>query len=258
MQDEAIMDFLKYSYESRFKNKKLKKDLKEYEDLVSWYFNDKDEKRDIIVCAHKAYDDIKRNLKGIGAVDSEKKKVYRGKVENYIKESIEKLVSEKPDFDEWHDGVCNGIISLTDEQGINEHLNKKGIEFTYGLAQKWLNMTLKYALIMKLDIKLPVKDLHVPVDRYILRAASEEKTTEYGLGILLPYKHISSESPVYGKYSDEKTKPWSKWGDEDEDKVYKKFQEDIKKAIGETKFSSPIEWEGPAWLYIAKKKKKNK
>lgn len=253
MEDKVIMNFLNESYESRLKGRERKIASDNYCGLVSWYFNlGKNQEDALVVCARKAYDDFKRNLVGIGEAPARMKKNYRSAVEHYIKERIEGLQTDGQDFNTWHNDVCNGIIFLTKEHGIDQYLDhSKNICFTYGLAQKWLNMTLKYALIMKLDneINLPIKDLHVPVDRYILQAASKEKSKEfqYGLGIQVPYRHASGETPLYGKYSEEKTMPWSKWEPED----YKKFQEDIKTAIKETKFSTPIEWEGEAWIAIA-------
>lgn len=60
------------------------------------------------------------------------------------------------------------------------------------------------------------------------------------------------ELPAKGPYSDEKTKPWSKWSEEE----YDDFQEELKKRIKD-KFPGtvPIEWEGSAWIEIAKKRK---
>lgn len=53
-------------------------------------------------------------------------------------------------------------------------------------------------------------------------------------------------------YSDEKTKPWSKWNESD----YDEFQQDLRKEI-KNKYpeSTSLEWEGPAWIEIAKLEK---
>lgn len=62
-------------------------------------------------------------------------------------------------FDQWHYGV---YVSLKQEDET----------ITYGIAQKWINMTLKYLwLIGDEDITKIKSSLHVPVDRYILMAA---------------------------------------------------------------------------------------
>ena len=63
-------------------------------------------------------------------------------------------------YDSWHRSVSDKIKRLYSEQGIR---------FTYGHAQKWINMTIKYLYMLETDTFTDVfKWLHVPLDNYIL------------------------------------------------------------------------------------------
>lgn len=56
-----------------------------------------------------------------------------------------------------------------DEQILKEN-------FTIGQAQKWVNMTLKYLwLLDALPDNIDKKDLHVPIDSYIIKIAYRKK-----------------------------------------------------------------------------------
>lgn len=152
--------------------------------------------------------------------------------------------SEKSDqeaFDTWHKKKCNIIIDLikTEKSEKYDYEIVKG--FTYGQAQKWLNMTLKYLWLFNLlPAGLDEKLLHVPVDSYIIDAVKAEPSSDikYGLGQKC---NIPS---------------WSKWADPDK---YKEYQNNIKTQVEQQfkeEFTSPIEWEGKAWIEQAEKRNK--
>lgn len=78
--------------------------------------------------------------------------------------------STQESFDKWYKKTCGKIIGCYD--GVNSN---KSI-FTYGNAQKWLNMALKYLWLLGAllnDIK--ENRLHTPIDSYILQEAVEFK-----------------------------------------------------------------------------------
>lgn len=234
MKKEDIMKFYKASYNGR----KTLTDISEYR---RWYFG-KDE-CEIRICAHRAYRDFCRRLAGI-AQNSDKQK-WREAVEEYIDKRIKELLSktdtDKKNFDIWHKDTCEGILKFSNDS-VFRNIPLK----TYGLAQKWLNMTLKYMIIMgkwEKDMKAIIPFLHVPVDSYIMEAASTE------LGILLYTKNHELQP-----YNKNQSMPWSKWK---KYVVYETFQEQIVKKL-EDKNISPIEWEGPAWIKIAEERKKKK
>jgi hypothetical protein len=102
------------------------------------------------------------------------------------------------------------------------------MDFSYGLAQKWLNITIKNMIVMeKWDSQLAkVKHyLHVPVDNYILDGARAD-----------------FEDIVTSK------KPWSKWNYEE----YKIFQKALRKKLNVT---PPIVWEFDVWVKMATREK---
>lgn len=140
--------------------------------------------------------------------------------------------TENKDFDDWHSKLCDSIVST-----YCKHLGKTEI-FTYGNAQKWVNMTIKYICILDLlndnhdyqdKIKNYMDDFHVPVDSYIIDAVKAEPCDKikYGLGLKC---NVPS---------------WSKW---DEPDKYEKYQEKIRKEVQQKFKKSPIEWEGKAWI----------
>ncbi|MBQ8791127.1 MAG: hypothetical protein IJZ51_07445 [Ruminiclostridium sp.] len=232
MVENYIEDFYTVSYNG----KKAFKSLDEYR---RWYFGA--DECEIRICVHRAYRDFCRLLRGI-AQNSDKQK-WREAVEKYIDKRIKELLSktdtDKDNFDIWHKETCEGILKFSN----NSVFRNIPLE-TYGLAQKWLNMTLKYMIIMgkwEKDMKAIIPFLHVPVDSYIMEAASTE------LGIMLYTKNHEPQP-----YNKNQSMLWSKWKKYD---VYNYFQEQIAIKLRE-KNITPIDWEGPAWIKIAKKRKK--
>ena len=73
-------------------------------------------------------------------------------------------ITSQESFDKWHEKTCGKIIDCYD--GVNSN---KSI-FTYGNAQKWLNMALKYLwLLGALPNDIKEERLHAPIDSYILQ-----------------------------------------------------------------------------------------
>ena len=100
---------------------------------------------------------------------------------------------------------------------------EKGIKLTYGQAQKWINMTIKYLYLFGgYTFDSVFEELHIPVDNYILDIANEK------VGI------------------DRPKKPWSKW----EEEQYRNYQNEIKSKIK----IAPLIWEFENWLDVAQNK----
>ncbi|MGN1195203.1 MAG: hypothetical protein ACI4SB_06945 [Acutalibacteraceae bacterium] len=222
---------------------------------------EKNHKSIVVLCAHRAYLDLARTVKfkytssqleSMSSRNStedkkaeakeykESKKQCIDSICEYICDCADKIPCRDVEFTEWHNNTCAEIIrkinQATYKTIISENNKIIEVDFTYGQAQKWLNMTLKYLWLLGL---LP-KDfdnnlLHVPIDSYIIEAAKANKEElPDGLGI---DKNKSETS-------------WSAWNDSE----YEEYQKAIKAAIdNDTKFGSPIEWEGKAWIEIAKK-----
>jgi len=185
--------------------------------LLNDYFGSSE--RTIEVCAQKAYKDLQRRLIGIGKVKSDLKQKFKNDIGRVIYNQINKLttVSNQLEFDTWHMITCEEMIKHA--QSYNLSPMRKDV-FRYGIAQKWLNMTLKYMLVMgKWDSLLnPVKEfLHAPVDDTIIRMASD-------LGVITPSMN-----------------GWSHWEQSD----YTSFQKELRQKIPDG--MSPIDWEFKVW-----------
>lgn len=208
-------------------------------------------------CADRAYLDLNRTLK-VKDKKTEAKEV-REQISDKLSEWINDWILneyEKPgyDYDRQHSKICRDIC--------RDICSCKEIIFTYGQAQKWLNMTMKYLVVIHAitDIKL-IKMLHIPVDSYILQAAWEEEDSgeDYTKKkIKFPLTERQRKDGKSGEFSDDKVVAWSKWdfnGDQSKEcKEYKDFQESIKDYLGDKEF--PLQWEGCAWIKVAKKRNK--
>ncbi len=233
------MEFLQYSYRGS-------KPLTGFEALCDWYFSSQE--REIKVCAHRAYRDFCRRLTGIGACDTQVKTDWRKDAEKMIADRIQDMLNHPVDtqdgFNDWHHKLCTDLIDMTNSADL-----KLRDGFSYGLAQKWVNMTLKNMMIMEgkwdAQLKAVTAYLHVPVDRYIIEAAWRMPD------VILPLNCSPEEKAKYRKsgYRDDKCIAWSKWEYPD----YKNFQQSLRKAL-ECEEKSPIQWEGSEWLKIAQKK----
>ena len=233
--NKKLMDFLLYSYFG-CERKELEQRGKEK-------------------CAYRAYLDLARTVKyAYSSTELEKAKfgsdayafavVQKDRIKficSKLIESIEGYPNHSGGFDTWHESKCAQII---DQMNAPYGDGKKGFlkaRFTYGQAQKWVNMTLKYLwLLDMLPNGLSEAELHVPVDSFILEALKEtQQFNTEGNKIT-----GSGESYYYNGEA------WSAISDP---KNYKKLQDGIRD-IAKKQGISPIQWEGPAWIEVAKKR----
>lgn len=135
-------------------------------------------KKIILKCIKKAYQDLKRKVPYLYSI-SQRKDVEEGIWENFcnLKKSFiqevdniiyDNLVDEKGLL------LCNNIEPSEIIEKICE-LNEKysnlfrlGQCITVGIAQKWVNMTLKYLWILGVYDDEYENRLEIPMDRYIL------------------------------------------------------------------------------------------
>lgn len=233
--NKKLMDFLLYSYFG-CERKELEQRGKEK-------------------CAYRAYLDLARTVKyAYSSTELEKAKsgsdayafavVQKDRIKficSKLIESIEGYPNHSGGFATWHESKCAQII---DQMNAPYGDGKKGFlkaRFTYGQAQKWVNMTLKYLwLLDMLPNGLSEAELHVPVDSFILEALKEtQQFNTEGNKIT-----GSGESYYYNGEA------WSAISDP---KNYKKLQDGIRD-IAKKQGISPIQWEGPAWIEVAKKR----
>lgn len=221
-----VLEFLKYAYFNITKG---------------------DDMNDILSkCANKAYMDLCRTIK-FKTDDGNIKAEYKTKICDKLVQGYDVLCNavnacspenEKQEiFDKEHNRICEEIIKTYSEIS----------EFTYGQAQKWLNMTFKYVLMIEGNSVLK-SYLHIPVDSYIMQAVGSDIPD---LKYCLKLECVPKKNGTVGKYSENSSKPWSKWDYEE----YIAFQNSIRTAIAESDYNSPIEWENEAWIEVAEYRK---
>lgn len=182
--------------------------------------------------------------------DSNKNESKEAKDEarNHLKETIRNYESQGEGFDEWHEKLCGGIKN-----------KYSGIKiFTYGNAQKWVNMTVKYLYMLAdirddksiQEIKKDKKYLHIPIDSYIIDALWFLDIDK--LPVKEEYKSKRGNGYPYKKPSDF-VEGWSKWDYVTYNKVWK--DEDTNTGISTECKPTPIEWEFDTWIKEAKKRK---
>jgi hypothetical protein len=169
----------------------------------------------------RAYRDLNRTFRGIGKLDDELKTHILNNAKEELKRRIVTLSEDKDisldRFNAWHNGACNALKNYYEKS-----LNAK-IRFTYGQAQKWINMTMKYCWVCggRLDgLQQWFPMAHVAVDEVILIAALEEK--------------VVTNRPCV---------KWSKW---DNEKEYKDFQFTLRNVTAK-KNKVPLELEFEWW-----------
>jgi len=130
------------------------------------YFGEADKKAGF---TRRAYRDFNRTLHGFGEhLDKEDMKT---KAAECLRKSLSDLTVKLPsrheglrdEFDRWHEETCGKIMDCF----------ARFPAFSYGQAQKWLNMTIKYRWFFSESDPLNgyFGVAHVPVDDFVLRAA---------------------------------------------------------------------------------------
>lgn len=169
-----------------------------------------------------------------------------------IEEGIEEIIKQHSDFDMVHDKMCKELVKIY--SGVKDEDTKEHA-FSYGNAQKWVNMTMKYLYVIgnvflnakpdhdfvKYAEKINAIKIHIPVDSYILKAFWEDEDLDKNV---LPDGKSEKKD---GAYSSDKMKAWSKW----DSKEYRNFWKHLS-----GKKACPIEWEAPEWIRISQKRNK--
>ena len=202
--------------------------------------------------------------------DSESKKNARAQ----IYEQVDSFFSDNntEEYDDWHSELCSSLVEKYKKVLVCGNVQA----FSYGNAQKWVNMTMKYLYILRTiyesfapnnefcnekyaRIKGDAHNLHAPIDRFIINAV----VSEFDKDVKLPL--CANNKKEIQEYSNpaEHVVPWSSWtnsgtSENNIDGDYNSFQESLRVAL-DKKDLSRIDWEGPAWIAQAKKeKRKNK
>lgn len=162
----------------------------------------------------RAYRDMNRTIRFNGLPDATRlalREIVNGIFEIEISKLTSGSVTSQEKFDIWHRSVSDTIKALYLDEGI---------KFTYGHAQKWINMTIKYLYMLEADSFDDVFEfLHIPLDNYVFDIARDS------LGITRPKV------------------AWSSWDNYEEQ--YLQYQNLIREKITT---GTPLRWEFRYWL----------
>lgn len=114
--------------------------------------------------AHKAYADMARRTLRIK--ENSKERIALKKIATKIlRQAVEDLKNDSSDFPKWHEKSCNALIACY------------GGQISYGQAQKWLNMLLKYLYVYDVNgyetlfsSREGIAALDMPVDSKVIEA----------------------------------------------------------------------------------------
>lgn len=189
--------------------------------------------RAVMICIKRAYRDFNRTLR---LSDEEKKseRTLPEAVGKIIEQGSIKLLSstDKKNFDDNHKMTCCELIDGSKNSGLLQ----EGYP-TYGQAQKWVNMTLKYMVLTGLWETEVEPFMHIPVDSYVLKATANGKQYYLLNNINVPDHNSEVRKHPYNSSS----KAWSKW----EYKEYIDLIEDLRKAVPGN--MTLFEWECTIW-----------
>ena len=153
-----------------------------------------------------------------GKYGSKKLKVPKDKCVPIIEEALKNImdVNNECDFEKWEEELAKKIRKIYKE---DNHI----VLYTYGNAQKWINMSIKYIFSAdSVDFNKKIFEVcYLPIDRAIQNAATRD------LGV----------RPL--------NEAWSKCDDWEE---IKNYQKSIKDAIGQkTHYGPRLWWECNVW-----------
>jgi hypothetical protein len=139
-----------------------KSDFEEF--WIRLYFNTKVDFIDAGI--NRAYRDFSRTQTGLSKVkqiDSYLK--FNNQIRSIVEEVLQQEFLTQDDFDNWHKIQCVIIVNLYDEVYNNQ------FGLTFGQAQKWINMSLKYLFAFGENrvpgISRNYKIFHIPIDNII-------------------------------------------------------------------------------------------
>ena len=140
----------------------------ENKSLKEKYNRDINSKEFIIECLNAAYQSAKRNCSGI---DQNSIKIAFDKISERIREDF---FRSDCDFNKLHEDIC--------KEFLNTVKDKNGKKYTYGIAQKVINLTFKYIYCHD-DAEIYEKQFskcHMALDSFILKhyGSSEYKWTQ--------------------------------------------------------------------------------
>lgn len=171
----------------------------------------------IKAASRRAYRDLARTLRGFGSYNGRKETL--DKVTESLVQFVQGLDGREGQekFDQLRVAWCEDAIRIFESTGSGG-----GFPLTYGQAQKWINMTLKYLAVLGHEqVNQVYKMLHVPIDSVVFDEAKKIRMTR------------------------SRQRAWLKLAKEE----YMGYQQVLRKAVAE-RFGEdypPLDWETKAW-----------
>ncbi|MBI9094231.1 MAG: hypothetical protein JEY71_05060 [Sphaerochaeta sp.] len=141
-----------------------------------------------------AYGDFKRTQKGFSKLSrrNELQAIRVDLMEKALRFLQTTQFEKQEYFDKWHHGVMDSLIEMSLAHGA---------VLNFGQAQKWINMAIKYCIILKPETyekNLPW--YHVPIDRLFFSGVEKKYN-----GLNIPKNTVWSNSDYlkYKKFQDE-------------------------------------------------------
>ena len=162
----------------------------------------------------RAYRDLCRTIPLNGKIGSECRMQVDSLIENRVVELLDSGINSHLGYDDWHYDTSIEMIDIYKAEDIT---------FTFGQAQKWINMTMKYLYRHGAwDLSEIFPFLHVPIDSYILTAAENQL-------------HIQ--------------RPCSTWSKLDDYSFYLGYQNALRERLHQqSQTVDPLRWEFGSWL----------
>jgi hypothetical protein len=190
------------------------------------------------MCAVRAYKDLARTLNYVENEENEKA-TFKNTVYGYL--ANECLIEENIS----NEKIINMIEEVKAIADNNKVLLKN--DFTYGQAQKWVNMTIKYLRLIKMvrcdDI------IHIPVDSYIIDAFWENREIDFYSKQSEKFNHNLCQRPSNHILA------WSKWNESVYNAFVNKFKEYIENKKLKDKRINSLTWEHENWIKISESRK---
>lgn len=209
-----------------------------------------------------AYEDSTRQ----GAFNTIKKKGYSSQTKEDAIGTLFVSVNgiDHKDFELWHEDTCRMLVDNVFKD-VRSYGGDSEPVFSFGNAQKFVNMTLKYLYIIEsldrpvrneeydyskwyLDRIAPIESqLHIPIDNYVLQFLYEDRrNNNSSWGELEGIRVKRKTNELYTILMDGEEFCWSKIPEYDS---YNRLQKSI---IEYYMPKNQIEWENDKWLKIAK------
>lgn len=218
----------------------------------------------IVRAAKKSYQEFCRRVSFEKNIPMNDRRTFEFEVEKLLSNTIpgllEIITNEDENqelFDKKHNEICEAIINIYSEVGGQ----------SYGIAQRWLNLTLMNLVVIFSNLETDYlstildakKYFHVPVEQYLLEAATTRYKDRFQHGLNLKYaplKHDKADSYQMDWFCAGKTQPFEYW----EYPEYIEFQYAVRSKIKDSSinydYNDSLDWAFNAFLEVSQSRNK--